>query len=155
MVGTSPRRTLLRCLLWIALTYVLFGGLARPMLVRGRSMEPTVQDGSLRFAHMWRYAGRDPARGQIVVITMPGGRSFYCKRVLGLPGEEVAFQQGVLLINGAAVPEPYLLDAGTWTVPPVTLGGREFYVVGDNRTLSMADQVAGVVARRHIVGGMW
>ena len=154
-VGTSPRRTLGRCLLWAALTYVLFGGLARPMLVRGRSMEPTVRDGSLRFAHMWRYAWRDPARGQVVVIAMPGGRTFYCKRVLGLPGEDVAFQNGALLINGRAVPESYLADAGTWTVPPVTLGEHEFYVVGDNRTLSMAEQVAGVVARHHIVGGLW
>ena len=65
------------------------------------------------------------------------------------------FQNGALLINGRAVPEIYLADAGTWTVPPVTLGAREFYVVGDNRTLSMAEQVAGVVARHHIVGGLW
>lgn len=154
-VGDSPRHTLLRCLIWAALAYVVFGGLARPMRVRGRSMEPTVHDGSLRFAHMWRYVRRDPARAQIVVIAMPGGRTFYCKRVLGLPGEKIAFQNGALLVNDQAVPETYLADAGSWTVPPVLLGAREFYVVGDNRTLSMAEQVAGVVARRHIVGGLW
>lgn len=155
LVGASPRKTILRCICWAALTYTLFGILARPMVVRGRSMEPTIRDGSLRFAHMWRHARRDPARGQVVIIAMPGGRSFYCKRVLGLPGEEVAFQQGVLRINGHAEPEPYLTEAGAWTVPPVTLGDREFYVAGDNRALSMAEQVAGVVARRNIVGGLW
>lgn len=155
LVGAAPARTLLRCLLWAALAYVVFGGLARPMLVRGRSMEPTIHDGTLRFAHMWRYLLRDPERGQVVVIAMPGGRSFYCKRVLGLPGETVAFYRGALLVNGQVWPEAYLADGGSWTVPEVTLGEREFYVVGDNRSLSMAEQVAGVVARRYIVGGLW
>ena len=155
LYGRSLRRTLIRSAFWAAGLYLVLGGLARPMLVRGRSMEPTVRDGRLRFAHMWRYAFRPPERGDIVVITMPGGRTFYCKRIVGLPGERVAFADGALLVNGEARAEPYLRDHGGWTVPPVDLVAGTYYVVGDNRSMPMSEQVAGVVARRHIAGGLW
>ena len=125
------------------------------MFVRGISMDPTIRDGQLRFARMWRYAFRTPARGEVVVIAMPGGRTFYCKRIIGLPGERIAFLGGELLVNGEAQPEPYLKEHGEWTVDPVELGPNEYYVVGDNRSMPMSDQVAGVVERRHIAGGLW
>lgn len=148
-------KTLIRCLLWAVLTYVIAGGFARPMRVRGISMEPTLHDGSLRFTHMWALKYRAPRRGEMVAIAMPGPRSFYAKRIVGLPGERIAFLGGDLLINGEAYPEPYLTDKGDWTVDPVVVPPGEYYVVGDNRTRPMAEQVAGLVEQRFITGVIW
>lgn len=155
LVGAYPRRTLVRAVVLGLLTLTAGLGPARPMRVRGRSMEPTVRDGSWRLANLWRYNHRRPARGDIVVIAMPGGRAFYCKRVVGLPGERIAFQAGGLYVNGTRVPEPYLASAGDWSVPQYLVGPDEYYVVGDNRQLPMSDQVAGVVQRRYLAGGLW
>lgn len=153
--GRHPRRTLLRALLLALLTLAAGLGPARPMRVRGHSMEPTIRDGGWRVANLWRYANREPRRGDVVVIALPGGRAYYCKRVVGLPGERVAFQDGALYVNDDRVPEPYIAATGRWSVAPYGLGPDEYYVVGDNRNLSMSDQVAGVVKRKFIAGGIW
>lgn len=153
--GASPRRTLLRAVIWAVLVYALAQGPFRPMRVRGISMEPTIHDGSWRFANLWRYRRQSPKRGEVVVIAMPGAKAFYCKRVIGLPGEQIAFVQGHLLVNGFNQPEPYLTEAFDWNVAPVDLGADEFYVVGDNRTLPLSAQVAGIVDRKRISGGLW
>jgi hypothetical protein len=63
--------------------------------------------------------------------------------------------QGHLLVNGFNQPEPYLTETFDWNVPPVDLGADEFYVVGDNRTLPLSAQVAGIVERKRISGGLW
>ena len=154
-LGRSPRKTLMRAAGWAVLVYVLGQGPFRPMRVRGISMEPTVQDGSWRFANLWRYRRQPPERGHIVVIALPGAQAYYCKRVIGRPGEQIAFVQGQLLVNGFVHEEPYLATPCAWNVTPQELGPDEYYVVGDNRSLPMSDQVAGVVKRTRIAGRLW
>ncbi len=155
VLGASPGRTPLRAALWAILLYVVGSQWARPVRVRGISMEPVLRDGSFRLATMRRYHVQPPTRGAIVLIAMPGGRTFYTKRVVGLPGETVAFDQGTLHINGQIQAEPYLHSPGTWTLAPVVLGARDYFVVGDNRSMPIDEHVVGVVNRKNIVGGLW
>lgn len=156
VIGRSPLRTLQRAI-WLALAAaVVFGLLLRPVVIRGRSMEPTLRDGSLRLATRWWFGiQRTPARADVVVIRRVGGRNFYLKRVLGLPGETVAFDRGMLLIDGARMPEPYLLRAGDWSMPELVLGPDEYFVAGDNRVMPMVDHAAGRVDRRRFAGRIW
>ena len=51
-----------------------------------------------------RILGRLPEQGDVVIVTPPGGREDYIKRVIGLPGDTVEVRDGVLLLNGKAVP---------------------------------------------------
>jgi signal peptidase I len=50
-----------------------------------------------------RVLGRMPQRGDIVIVTPPGTRTDYIKRVIGLPGDTLRMVDGTLIINGQAV----------------------------------------------------
>ena len=50
-----------------------------------------------------RLFGKMPERGDIVIVTPPGTRTDYIKRVIGLPGDTVRMVDGQLYINGQAV----------------------------------------------------
>lgn len=153
LAGRAPRRAARRAA-FLALALVLLFGLAlRPVLVRGHSMEPTIRDGAWRIASRWWFAfQREPERSDVVLIRRVGGRMFYLKRVLGLPGETVQFVSGRLMINGSPHVEDYRSPASDWSMPPVLLGPDEFFVAGDNRSMDFAEHAAGKVERRHLAG---
>lgn len=50
-----------------------------------------------------RVLGRMPARGDVVIVTPPGGNSDYIKRVIGLPGDRLEVRRGVVILNGRAI----------------------------------------------------
>src|SRR4051794_21440983 len=50
-----------------------------------------------------RVFGRLPERGDVVIVTPPGTRTDYIKRVIGLPGDIVRMVDGTLIINGQPV----------------------------------------------------
>ena len=50
-----------------------------------------------------RLLGRLPERGDVVIVTPPGGNQDYIKRVVGLPGDVVEVRNGRLLLNGKPV----------------------------------------------------
>jgi signal peptidase I len=50
-----------------------------------------------------RLLGKMPKRGDIVIVTPPGTRTDYIKRVIGLPGDTLRMVDGGLIINGTPV----------------------------------------------------
>ncbi len=58
-----------------------------------------------------RLFGSEPERGDIIVFRHPSNGTDYIKRVVGLPGDRIQMQNGVLNINGEPVE---LEDAGTF-----------------------------------------
>ena len=75
-------------------------------------MEPTLHIGEYLFANMWAFQDQEPARGDLVVFRLPRDPStIFIKRVVGLPGEKVQVKNGILHIDGQAVPT---VDAGTY-----------------------------------------
>ena len=49
--------------------------------------------------------GEEPELGDVVVFRHPTTGSDFIKRVIGLPGDKVQVQDGVLSINGEVVPQ--------------------------------------------------
>jgi signal peptidase I len=50
-----------------------------------------------------RVLGSLPERGDVVIVTPPGGNQDYIKRVIGLPGDTVEMRNGRLILNGKPV----------------------------------------------------
>ena len=131
--------------------------------IKGRSMLPTLHDRDIALVWRLTYRLRAPRRGEVVICHYPGRKmkrlpflpQAFVKRVIALPGDTVEWQEGVLLLNGEPLKEPYLDPArcrSLRTRPPRTLGPDEYYVLGDNRDASNDSRSVGPLRRRDIRG---
>lgn len=151
--GRSLRHTLIRASILAVVAFVLFKFLLLPVRISGISMEPTYKNGSINFINTLRYWMHAPDRGDVVAIRMAGQRVMLFKRIIGLPGERLAFDKGLLLINEKVIPEPYLKNGCDWDLPGVIIGPNEFFVAGDNRGMPIEAHTYGRVEYSRIVGG--
>ena len=112
----------------------------RSFSIPSASMEPTLAVGDTLMADV-RAPGALPARGDVVLFTVPGrdgAETVYVKRVVGLPGERVSLRGGVVAING--VPVGWRPD-GTIEVddvPNTTLARRVIETLPGGRTHAVA-----------------
>ncbi len=153
--GQNPRRTVIRAAVLAAASYGLFGHVLRPVRVQGISMAPTLTDGTIHVVNLAAYWHAAPQRGDLVVVEMPGRRAYYMKRVLGLPGEQIAFRDGQLLVNGEILTEPYLATRGDWNMGTQQVPARQYFIAGDNRLTSFEGHTLGLVEERRIAGRLW
>ena len=123
--------------------------------VQGDSMLPRLRSGDYLLVSAARSEDRMLSRGSIVVTAH--AERVDVKRIVGLPGERITFTEGMLLINGMRMSEPYLrglpavigLDFAEYE-----LGHDDYFVMGDNRTHSTDSRHYGPVRRSAIVGRM-
>lgn len=103
--------------------------------VSGASMGDTLLNGDLVLVTRFDYlAGRTPGFGDIVECAFPGRADTYIKRVIGLPGDAIAFSNSLLTRNGSALSEPYV--SSTTGDYAARLGADEYLLLGDNRAES-------------------
>ena len=148
----QPRRTLIRIAVLAVVSFVTFGWLLTPVRVRGISMEPTYHDSTLKLVSRVTYKLRAPQRGDVVAIRLAGPGVLYVKRIIALPTERVSIVDGIVEVNGAPLAEPYVEQRAAWNYAEVTIGPREYFVIGDNRGMKMADHDFGRVDARRILG---
>ena len=153
LLGRNPRRTLFRAALLAALAFLTLRYVVTPVRVQGISMWPTCRDGQWAWVCRLAYVFSEPRRGDIVAVRFTAGEHvMLLKRVVGLPGETVAFHGGRLHVNGRPLDEPYVRSPCDWEEPERSLGPDEYYVVGDNRAMPREDHVHGIAERWRIVG---
>src|SRR3984893_17681409 len=140
---TSTASSLLRELAEVVvLAIILYFGISfavQTVHVEALSIFATLDDNNYLIADKIAYRLHAPQRGDIVILRPPTDNSKdFIKRVIALPGEQLIIHDGVVLINGHRLNEPYLPEA--WTVfnnvsltkiPP-----NEYFVMGDNRNRS-------------------
>lgn len=150
--GSNPRRTTVRVLVLVAISFVLFKWVLLPVRAEGISMEPTYESGSLRIVNRLSFLVDEPSRGDIIAIRLAGMRVVYVKRVIGLPGERLHIENGQVHINGVPLNEPYVRNRRPWQLAELTIGPDEYFVVGDNRGMNLRDHTLGRVEKSRIVG---
>jgi len=125
--------------------------------VDGTSMEPNLMNGEYLIVSKVSYLLSQPKRGDIIVFPSPypGENNEFIKRVIGLPGETVSIVDGTVYINGVALSEPYVVNHDQSNMAPVTVPDGEYFVLGDNRPVSLDSRYGWFVSRGEIVGKAW
>ena len=143
----------------LAATFFVVTFVGQRTEVSGQSMEYTLQDKDNLIVDKITYRFNDPKRFDIIVFPykLATEKTYYIKRIIGLPGETVQITDGVIYINGEELVESYgkevMKDAGV-AAEPITLGDDEYFVLGDNRNWSTDSRSANVgnIKREDIVG---
>ena len=109
----------------------------QPFWIPSGSMKPTLLIGDFLFVNKMAYGysrhscpfslcpfdgrilAREPQRGDVVVFKHPTNGTDYIKRLIGLPGDRIQMVDGVLYINGEALPQE---PDGTFVEPNVPQG---------------------------------
>ncbi len=139
----------------ILLAVVLFVGInlvSARIRVESISMEPTLTAGEFLIVNKLAYRFGEMQRGDVIVFYYPLDTSQrFIKRLIGLPGDEVAVSDGKVFINGQPLKEPYISAPptymGSWQVPSDAV-----FVLGDNRNRSADSHVWGMVPLDYIIG---
>jgi signal peptidase I len=143
----------------IVVTLIVKALLAQAFYIPSASMEPQLHVNDRVVVSRTAYHLHDPNRGDIVVFPSPlagpdhhnlvgrvvddvldalaigdRGEDEWIKRVVGLPGEVVEARDGVVLIDGQVLSEPYLpADVRTEDFGPIEVPEGRVFVMGDNR----------------------
>lgn len=175
----------------LAVVFVLRSFIAEPFQIPSSSMVPTLEVGDYILVNKFTYGIRlpvlrtkvldlnEPERGDVMVFFPPHmNKTYYIKRVIGLPGDVVSYRSKRLYVNGEHVPfEPLAVmpeGQSRYQVGMAQLGeqnhlqqvdlmrpSRDFtvtvkpghyFMMGDNRDNSSDSRVWGQVSERDIVG---
>lgn len=81
-----------------------------------------------------------------------GERKNLIKRVIAGPNDTIEISNGVVKVNGVELNEPYISTATNKSVPLETVPNGMFFVMGDNRSVSLDSRDLGFVAEEDIIG---
>lgn len=173
----------------LAVVLVLRSFLVEPFQIPSGSMLPTLEVGDFILVNKYAYGLRlpvagtkilevdDPERGDVIVFRYPeDGSTNYIKRVVGLPGDRVRYEDREIFINGEKVDSRFVARLPPAELRRETLGGTEhdvfltlgrtgrsgegewlvpegeYFVMGDNRDNSNDSRYWGTVPDELVVG---
>ncbi|MFW2374168.1 MAG: signal peptidase I [Gammaproteobacteria bacterium] len=177
----------------LLIVFLLRGFLVEPFRIPSGSMIPSLHIGDFILVNKFSYGIRlpvlnskiieinDPERGDVVVFRYPRDPSIdYIKRVIGLPGDHIAYYNKVLYVNGKPIKRKfvtryngpgedhraneYLEDLQGIEHSLLLLPGRSgidgewivpeghYFMMGDNRDNSNDSRYWGVVSDKLLVG---
>lgn len=175
----------------LAVVFVLRSFLVEPFQIPSSSMVPTLEVGDYILVNKFTYGVRlpvlrtkildlgEPKRGDVMVFFPPHmNKTYYIKRVIGLPGDVISYRSKRLYVNGEPVPFDQLAvlpeGRGRVQLGLAELGGKRhlqqvslsrpardftvtvkpghYFMMGDNRDNSSDSRVWGQVRERDIVG---
>ncbi|WP_298471901.1 signal peptidase I [uncultured Psychrobacillus sp.] len=142
--------------------------LFEPIVVDGASMMPTFENGDKVVVNKIGPELIDYQRFDVIVFEAKEDTN-YIKRIIGIPGDRIAYENDELFINGERYEEPYLeeykkalLDNDTLTgdftleenLGETTVPDGTFFVLGDNRrdSTDSRDPRVGFVSEEKILG---
>ena len=150
----------LEFLIILLVSFVLVFGFVRPFVVEAfwipsASMVPTLKYGDRVLVNKFIYRFTEPQRGDVIVFkSVEGDGQDLIKRVVGVPGDEIAVRGGKLFVNGEPQREPYVNkkypDRSFYA--PTTVPKDHVFAMGDNRANSQDSRIFGPVPEKNIEG---
>ncbi|MEM9266483.1 MAG: signal peptidase I [Cyanobacteria bacterium P01_F01_bin.13] len=134
-------------------------------IVPSDSMAPTLQVNDRLFVR--RNHTHRPNIGDIIVFTPPdkalqalpeqedAENLLYVKRVIGLPGQQIAVKDGRVYVGDRPIAEPYTQAAPAYEWGPETVPANSYFVLGDNRNKSSDSHLWGYVPEANILGAAY
>ena len=142
----------------VALTFLFVHFVGQRTHVNGDSMNATLEDGDNLIVDKLSYHFTEPERYDIIVFPYQyQEKTYYIKRIIGMPGETVQIIDGMVYINGEMLDESYgreIMEYAGIASEPIELGEEEYFVLGDNRNNSSdsRDPSVGNVHEEQIIG---
>ncbi len=175
----------------LAAVLVLRSFLVEPFQIPSSSMVPTLLVGDYILVNKFAWGIRlpvlntkvievgQPERGDVMVFFPPNRPEYFIKRVIGLPGDHIAYHDKVLYVNGEQVPQELIVQmppaAPTYQILQETLGEHghvmrkelqrsgpdnfeitvepgHYFMMGDNRDNSSDSRIWGQVPEANVVG---
>ena len=125
-----------------------------PIRVSGDSMIPTLKDGDIMILNKIGYSIKGLDRFDIVVVDYNGEKII--KRVIGLPGDYVEYNDNKLYINGEYIKEEYerknTNDFILEMIDENVIPDGKYLVLGDNRPISKDSRIIGLIDEKDIKG---
>jgi signal peptidase I len=130
--------------------------IAEVRYVPSGSMEPTIEIGDRLLTIKALYHFKQPERGDIVIFDVPEEAKMepdsapFVKRVVGLPGDEVAVRDGRVFVNGKEYKVP-TAKIPEYDYGPVKVEEGKLFVLGDNRNHSYDSHEWGQVPENNVI----
>src|SRR5207248_2494097 len=112
--------------------------LYQPVKVEGTSMMPSLDDQERIFVNKFVYRLEPIQRGDIVVFRYPRDTSkSYIKRVVGVAGDRIRIDDGLVYVNNRPLDEDYVPSAfaDDRSYPETVVPQNSFFVLGDHRSM--------------------
>ena len=127
-----------------------------PIIVNGESMIPTLKEKQILILNKY---DKKYNRGDIVVVNYSNGEKEerLIKRVMGLPGEKVEYNENKLYINDKKVEDRFAKDTENFELSYIDIDMKKipegyYFVIGDNRNNSIDSRIIGLVKKEDIKG---
>ena len=142
----------------VAVTFLFVQFVGQRTHVNGDSMNVTLEDGDNLIVDKLSYRFSEPERYDIIVFPYQyQEKTYYIKRIIGMPGETVQIIDGIVYIDGEMLDESYgkeVMQYSGVAGDPIELGNDEYFVLGDNRNNSSdsRDPSVGNIKEDQIIG---
>lgn len=162
----------------LLLAFLLRTFVVQVFYIPSSSMVPTLQEQDRMVVEKITYQFRDPARGEVIVFAgdevpavdnggvgsvvtavgrflgvVPADARDFVKRVIGLPGDVVTIEDGIVAVNGVELDEPYVVNTDDRSFGPFEVPEGQLFVLGDNRPNSADSRFGlGYIELEHVVG---
>ena len=138
--------------------FVIRATLVQTYFIPSESMTPTLEVGDRLMVYKLAFTLGDVDRGDLVVFNRPANMGNadikdFVKRVIGLEGERIRAEGGMVYVNGRPLEEPYLTtDMYTSDFPETEIPPGYMFVMGDNRPNSRDSRFFGPIHEGLLVG---
>lgn len=140
-------KSLLPYVIIIIVVVLIRSFIVTPVRVNGASMYPTLNGGEIMLLNKLGKIDRY----DIVVLKLQNGEDNLIKRIIGMPGETVEIRDNDIYINDKKIDDKFGFGV-TYNIDKVELKEDEYFILGDNRKISLDSRVFGKINKSEIKG---